>query len=142
MRNPSPYSPAPLSYRGIPLVTGGQPSVNKTALTVEAYIKWYDIYGVATNGSVRAIDLKLKHRYEADRPGRVAWSDHIPTPGFCRWLAETLAATHEWDLVALDLIAGRWLTEGRPRPDAWNWVGGRPCVTDPASAGVTPPDPG
>jgi hypothetical protein len=135
----------PASYRGLPLVTGGGASAQslvltrqpyttpatgpgaKTVLTVEAYIKWYDVYGVEPSGRVRAIPLSLSWEFERDRPGYVAWSDHVPTPAFCEWLVTARGDRYEWDLVALDLIVGRWFTEGRYAPGVWDWINRPPA---------------
>lgn len=118
------FSPDPVhtSDRGRPLVTGGRCSARHTVLTVESYIKWYDIYTVTPAGRVGRLGYRFTRLYEARYPGWTAWSDHVPTPLFCRWLHETYSDRFEWDAVALDTIAGRWLTEGRKLPEMWHWL--------------------
>jgi hypothetical protein len=112
------------SKRGLPLIYCGQSSRTAPVLTVEAYIKWYDLYVISPDGTVRPLNDFARRAYEFDHDGEaVAWSDHIPTPSFCRWLAQGHPARFEFDPVALDVIAGRWLTENRPSPPGiWDWV--------------------
>ncbi len=124
----------PASWRNLPLVASGQTATDKTTLTVETHVKWYDIYGVTPGGRAFALPVALRRRFEAEFPGHVAWSDHVPTPTFCRWLVETFPDRYEWDPVALELVAGRWLVEGRPCPELWRW----PAAPPPEN---TAPDP-
>jgi hypothetical protein len=98
------------SNRGIELVyQGRQGSLARKILTVESYIKWYEIFTVAPDGTVEPLPRKIAWRYEDIQGdyGGVPWSDHIPTPEFCRWIVDN-HVEYEWDEPSLDMIYGRW----------------------------------
>ncbi len=106
-----------LSPRGIALVyQGRQGSLRKTMLTVESYIKWYDIYTVSRRGVISKLGYKYTQEYEKAHPRDIAWSDHLPTIRFCLWLVDT-HPQFEWDEPALDMIYGRWIRENRRTMD-------------------------
>ncbi len=105
------------SDRGLPLVyQGKQGSLHATTLTVESYIKWYDIYTVNLAGQVARLPPNCRREFEKAHPGHVAWSDHLPTHDFCLWLLT--AYDHlEWDEPSLEMIFGRWQRERRFPPE-------------------------
>lgn len=106
-----------LSTRGIALVyQGRQGSLRKTMLTVESYIKWYDIFTVSRRGVISKLPYKYTLEYQKAFEGFVAWSDHLPNIHFCLWLAQAYPQ-YEWDEPSLDMIYGRWIRENRPTLD-------------------------
>ena len=106
------------SKRGVSLVfQGEQCSTRHKILTVESYIKWYDIYVVSPEGDVSRLPQKIHHSYRAET-GQLAWSDHIPCPAFCDWIVGRYPG-YEWCEASLDLIHGRW---ARERPEEYAWM--------------------
>lgn len=98
-----------VSDRNIPLVYQGmQGSTFKSMLTVESYIKWYDIYIVSPMFRVSTLPRTFYQDFERDT-GMTAWSDHALRPRFCVWLAEAASNLLEWDQPSLDMIRGRWI---------------------------------
>lgn len=94
------------SCRGFPLVYQDGISTSKLVLTVEDYMKWYDIYAVSPSGQVLQLMGWTARQYEEENPGDVAWSDHVPTPHYCQWLG--LIPEFEWDPRSLEKIIERW----------------------------------
>lgn len=105
-----------MSDRDIPLKYCSFPLPLREVLTVENYCKWYDIYVIKTDGKVYRLPQRYSQRYESENEGACAWSDHIPTPWFCRWLVNT-NQKFEWDSNAWEMIVGRWVLEKRPEID-------------------------
>lgn len=100
-----------LSERGIPLVYTGENNI-LPVITIENYMKWYKLYTVL-DGSVLPLSVRIASRYEKENTGSPAWSDHIPTPWFCKWIFDRYEDYYEWDYMAYELIIGRWIREGR-----------------------------
>lgn len=90
----------PLIYRNAP------PPEGKLILTVENYLKWYDVYAIDSSG----------HVWKFDELGRIIelW-DHVPVPGQLEKLAYTMRDGVEIlvDDEALDMITGRFLRENK-----------------------------
>lgn len=106
------------SDRNIPLLYHEDIPEKGSILTVENYIKWYDIY-VIGKSKVRKLPFKWNNQYEQEFEGEVAWSDHIPTPWFCKWLTKKFT----WDYVSLEVILGRWILENHPQIQTDLFVG-------------------
>ena len=81
-------------------------------LTLEYRYKWYDIYVVHPNERIEILASTYSEEYEKQNEGCVAWSDHIPTPSFCKWLVKN-HDFFEWDHLSWEMIVGRWVCEGR-----------------------------
>lgn len=94
-----------VSERNIPLVCQDE-RPNSLTLTVENYIKWYNIYVIFPNNDVKFLDPKLARSYE-NFSGDLAWSDHLISPLFATWLTESFY--FEWDSPSLDMVVGRWV---------------------------------
>lgn len=87
------------SDRQIPLVYYGDPP-REPILTVENYMKWYDIHVVRPDGGVSVVD----HDLIAE-----AWCDHNFKPWICHQLAHELG--YEWHDESLEMVIGRYVTE-------------------------------
>lgn len=93
-----------VSERNISLVYSG-PRPQYPIITVENYLKWYDVYLVHPSGEVSKIDLYLVERRLG---GETVWADHVPNP---KAINET-ARFFGWDIdpISYELIVGRWVT--------------------------------
>ncbi len=114
-----------LSDREIPLVYNGEPPPKgKKILTVENYMKWYDVYVIDSNGEA----------FKFDAPGNLIelW-DHIPVPGQLEALEDTKDTDGDVLLIdseAMDMITGRFLRENRRKSfdrdgqlvDGFDWL--------------------
>lgn len=75
-------------------------------LTVENYLKWYELYLIQPRGNVEELDFgRLEEVAGADTP----YCDHAPNPK----VVIRLADLNGWivDMNALDMIIGRWECE-------------------------------
>lgn len=102
------------SDRGFPLVYWGPPPEDGYILTVENYCKWYTIYRIDPTGQVDIIpdsevEFPLDHVFK-EGESTVAWVNHVPTPGYCKWLEES-NGDYRWDQTSLDMIVGRYYRE-------------------------------
>lgn len=95
------------SARGIDLIVTYPPQ--RPTITVENYLKWYDLY---------LIDAQGARRYNYDEyadiafPGTI-WGDHVINPAFVRELCYRKGL--DVDERAFEVIVGRWVMdcEGR-----------------------------
>lgn len=98
--------PARLYYseRHIPLVYVDQPG-DKPIVTVENYMKWYNLYEILPSGAVRCANFHDDDTWNHEVDGPI-WSDHVPNPK----AVEQFAAYYNYilDENALDMIRGRW----------------------------------
>jgi len=99
--------------RGLPIVKMWPGHVNNL-LTVEAYMKWYDLILVSTNGA-HEDEVHTYISYDQLEPfapkGQSAYVDHVPNPLAVKAMAE--AKGWQLDPLAFELIVGRWCTEVR-----------------------------
>lgn len=109
---PPRLDPALRSARGF-LLLG---AVGKVPLvTVELYVKWYEIFVVHPSGSIQAVDFgQFDKPAFTDRNGKLyadgsAYCDHVPNPRVVARWAE--AHGYEVDERALELMHGRWELE-------------------------------
>jgi hypothetical protein len=92
------------SDRGFPLMFQGEPRPDgKSVLTMEDYLKWYDIYCVTPHGKVHRLPWEAKSGYYG---GPSRWTQHCPTPEYCRWLV-TNNPEYAWDDASLAEIEDR-----------------------------------
>ena len=110
----------PVSTRHIPLINSVvDPTIPAPVpyLTVECYVKWYDLYIVHPDGRAETIHsnpayaktFKETESTFTTQTGKSATGDHIWHPGFVELLAEKLGISI--DEVALEAIIGRWYQE-------------------------------
>lgn len=109
-----------LSDRNIPLVYNE--FSERCILTIENYIKWYDIY-IVSGHEVKKLPSKYANKYLKEDENRWAWGDHIPSPWFCKWLTESHSEL-EWDYCSYQLVVGRWICESSK-----NCLGGPGVIT-------------
>lgn len=83
----------------MPLVYYGEKPAVPT-LTVENYLKWYDIHVIYPDGRVEIVDHDLLDD---------AWSDHNFKPWVCHRIAKQTG--FEWHDESLEMIIGRYVTE-------------------------------
>lgn len=89
------------SQRGYPLIWHGDPPPYGPILTMEISGKWYEAYIIHCDGSITKADFD---------GGNDEWLyDNVPTPKACHRIARRLNI--EWDELALEMIAGRWVQE-------------------------------
>jgi hypothetical protein len=118
-----------MSERGISLVYQGlQASLKHKILTVESYIKWYDIYTVDPQGNVEVLPYKYIEAYDAAFPEQSAWADHIPSLQFCKFLVTQYQDEFEWDIPSYEMIVGRMMVEGRMYVEHLLFQPGRPLT--------------
>jgi hypothetical protein len=107
---------APTSTRNLPLLLSS-PATTIPIITVENYIKWYDLYVVHPNGTVHTIAevpayanaaKQIEQAFVA-RTGKSAQGDHIWHPGYVQMLATNLGFLV--DEIALETLIGRWFME-------------------------------
>jgi hypothetical protein len=85
------------SPRNIPLVYNNVPGTIGT-ITVENYLKWYDLFIVQPDGSVTKVE-----------PGPIEWRGHVPTPASIMAYADK--ANLDVDHQAMEMIVGRYILE-------------------------------
>jgi len=100
------------STRGIPLVWNGDVCRDWPVLTVESYVKWYDLYVVEAGGKVRGLLTDCPEYAETIRNvenqcNGMSINDHIINPAFFRNIAQELHLFT--DEAAYDMILGRWV---------------------------------
>jgi hypothetical protein len=105
-----------MSNRNIPLVYTGRHS-SIPVLTVENYLKWYDLYVVMPDETVHALGRNnwltveyedAEERFNGDNFGGIH-SAHLFNPYFVQFLAEFLG--FHLDEQSLEIIIGRWERE-------------------------------
>jgi hypothetical protein len=103
------------SDRGIPLVYLGPPPapLEPGILTVENYLKWYEIYVVLPSGLVSPLPMGVLDRYHKECHGATAWRDHVPHPDYCWWIPEAYPDQYDWDSQSLDMVVGRSHNDNR-----------------------------
>lgn len=94
-----------LSERGKPLAFQGDVAPGKTVLTVELYLKWYELYAItrSTGGKTISITpISFEH---------VEHNDHVPYPASVAAYAEEMG----WEMCAesMEMIIGRYMREVR-----------------------------
>jgi hypothetical protein len=127
------------SARGFRLVYDGPPPIDIPVLTVECYVKWYDLYAVYPDGSARKVPPDDYDGADVTH----AWSDHVPYPPALRAIARHLRM--EWDENSLDMIHGRYYREAMDlldEDDPQDWVKHRVVKEDSDVAGGRPRRPG
>lgn len=97
-----------LSDRGHPLLFMGQP-IGSAVLTLENYTKWYELYLVYPDASVKKVDVVAVQEVMEENPNAF-WYDHLYHPQLLYSLATKLGA--ELDERALEVAIGRWMLEG------------------------------
>lgn len=101
--------PVLLSDRNIPLVFQGalHPRA-KPMVTVECYLKWYNLFAVHPDGSVQNLGFPEEQDCPADESVCV---DHVPNP------AAVVAMAHRLGFQvcseSYEILVGRWVTEAR-----------------------------
>lgn len=82
------------------------PLLPHPVLTVERYCKWYDLYLVLPDGTVRGVGA---YPYDDFAVGETAMGDHCWNPA----VVQRVAAHERWivDDLSMELIAGRWVIE-------------------------------
>lgn len=95
-----------ISDRNIPLIT--QKTYDQPILTVENYEKWYSLFLIYPDGSVKAVKTKVINA-TMKKHEDAAWVDHCFHPILYKKLAED----NGWliDPVVLEVITGRWVLE-------------------------------
>jgi len=93
------------SPRGMPLVYC-EPPCKQPVLTVENYLKWYELFLVLPDGSVQAIDFPYAEEF---CQGESPCHDHVPNPR----VVMRAAVKYGWmiDRCGLEMIIGRWELE-------------------------------
>jgi hypothetical protein len=103
MSHPNDYR-VYMSPRGNPLVYVGAPRKDlRGIITVENYMKWYELYVVASDGSV--------HKLEYDHT--INFGSHTPLPSDVFAYAERNGM--EVDQRSMEMIVGRWYMEAENR---------------------------
>lgn len=95
------------SDRGIPLLYVGK-TFDKPMITLENYDKWYNIFLVMPDGSVKIVDTR-DIEIVNDKNDFQLWIDHLYHPRLLYLLAKHLDAYT--DIRSLEVAAGRWMTE-------------------------------
>ncbi len=91
------------SERNFDLVLSVLP-LHEPTITVEAYCKWYDLYLVSPDGTVKAVGFD-----ELDTGKGTPYSDHVPNPAAVTLFADKKG--YGVDPLALEIIVGRWHME-------------------------------
>jgi hypothetical protein len=102
------------SHRGIPLVFYDDRTDNirrdDSVLTVENYLKWYNLYVVHPNGTVQEVPFPSSDKYAKFGPEyATAYCDHVPNPRVVSLFAEETG--YRMCEQALEIIIGRWEQE-------------------------------
>ncbi len=94
-----------LSSRGIPLVYYGEPFNDAPILTVENYCKWYTLWLIMPDGTVKELE------FPDDPPGfnDIPYMDHAPNPR----LIQLFAREKDYCLCdqSFEMMIGRWELE-------------------------------
>jgi hypothetical protein len=90
-----------LSDRNIPLVFNGEASTFPGIITIENYLKWYNLYIVRPDGSVEKL--------QSDNT--IAWRDHVPCPSDIVAFADRRHL--DIDQQSMEMIVGRYTLEAR-----------------------------
>lgn len=95
-----------MSDRLIPLLYWGPPPEEPT-LTMECYDKWYDLYLVKPDGSVKKIDWSILEEFAGSH--ETARWDHVPNAD----VVEKLCKYYEWVFheLAHEMMIGRFERE-------------------------------
>lgn len=80
------------SNRNIKLIT--QEVNDKPMLTVENYMKWYDIFVIQINGEVVPVNEITYLKDIEDHAGRT-WYDHCPTPAYFHEVSKRIGAEYD-----------------------------------------------
>ena len=88
-----------------------QKPLDKPVLTVEHYCKWYTLYLVMPDGTVKSVHDDFRDEYDdaVEHWGSTHMCDHCYHPDFIPVLAHHLGAYV--DSEAHEMIAGRWVIE-------------------------------
>ena len=97
------------STRGIPLICQDTDS-DKVVITLENYLKWYEIYAVYPDNSVVTVPGNVIDDICA-KSSITLVSDHCFHPYLLKLVAEYYRG--EVDSVSLEVAAGRWLLDAR-----------------------------
>ena len=96
-----------LSNRDLPLICT-QKEIAQPTLTVENYVKWYNLYLVMTDGTVEEVSIDLIKQFEIEF-NLILLHNHCFNPlaiekfaDWCGWLL---------DDVSYEVIVGRWVIE-------------------------------
>lgn len=84
-----------------------QPPGKRPILTVENYVKWYEMYLIQTDGSVKKVPIAELIAYT--RYDEAAYCDHVPNPTAVYRMCETRG--WQLDEVSIETIMGRWRYE-------------------------------
>ena len=111
--HPDASEPNYYSDRGNRLTYTGAPGASPV-LTCELYTKWYGLYLVEPDGSVRMAPIEL-HELEEHAEGESVVGDHCWNPS----VILRLCADKNWriDDLSFDLLVGRWHTS-RDEPES------------------------
>jgi len=93
------------SKRDIPLIT--QEVEDKPMLTVENYLKWYDLYVISTDGVVTPV--RQLENDEVEQELYSGWLDHCIRPKSFHKIAEILGA--RYDYATWESVERRFQTE-------------------------------
>lgn len=103
-------TPKYVSTRNIPLIFQGEPG-SDPIITMENYSKWYDIYAVFPDGSVKTITLNELdiETLMTESDGASSVLDHAYHPMLIQRIAKELC--YVIDTVSFEVIVGRWEME-------------------------------
>lgn len=96
------------SDRNIPLICQDT-DMTVPVITVENYIKWYDIYVIQPGGIVFALPWDIINQITQDHPNETWTGDHVFRPLLLEKIAEKLGGVV--DPVSMEVVIGRWLLE-------------------------------
>lgn len=110
------------SNRGLPLMWRRKP-LDKPVLTVEHYCKWYDLFLVMPDGTVKSVFKDERDAWDKaeDKWGGITMADHNFHPEFIPVLAHYLGACI--DPEAHEVISGRWNDEIAQTTSLWYSTG-------------------
>lgn len=101
------------SERGMPLVYTGLPPQHRPILTVENYLKWYNLHVIDQSGKVTKVcdhpDFNAADSKIVDGAAVSVFSDHVWNPAYVEALAEALNL--EVCDRSMEIIIGRWVSE-------------------------------
>jgi len=96
-----------LSDRSIPLVYQLNKKIDQPVLTVENYCKWYELYLIGVDGSIKKIEFDELQEYAPENQS--AYCDHVPNPHAVTKYAVKLG--YHLDEQSYEMIVGRWMIE-------------------------------
>lgn len=96
------------SPRGMPLMWMLAPGVKPT-LTVENYLKWYELFLLHPNGEIESVPFSKLDDPAFCYSDESAYCDHVPNPAAVYRYAE--ANDYHLDDQAFEMIVGRWELE-------------------------------